>query len=205
MNDKYSVPGWLTKSECDLITELISTLHDNAKILEIGTAFGKSSLCILDGMKSNQSLDICDLWSDDPWQHIADDPGFALGTLHGDKDKTFAAIESLQKYGIRKTWESHVMPHKNSNLIRNVFQQSSLTLVDTDYDLVFLDGNHKYDHLLVELVKFKHVPIICGDDFDYYVGDGVVKAVMDFGKTHRKVLTVDLDSSFYILKNANIK
>ena len=52
MITKYSVPGWIDDIQCDLITDLISSLPDNAQILEVGTAFGKSTISILDGMNT---------------------------------------------------------------------------------------------------------------------------------------------------------
>jgi hypothetical protein len=76
-----------------------------------------------------------------------------------------------------------------------------MSLVDTDYDLVFLDGEHSYSNLSNELRKFENVPIICGDDFSYHIGDEVIKAVIDFGKEYQKILTVDLQALFYVLRN----
>jgi hypothetical protein len=201
MINKYSVPGWINNSQCDLITDLISSLPDNAKILEIGTAFGRSSCSILDGMKSSQTLDICDLWDNNHWTDMANDTSYAKSTLFGDSDVVDTALKNLVQHGIRKTWESHVSQHQNANLIRNVFQQTSMSLVDTDYDLVFLDGEHSYSNLSNELRKFENVPIICGDDFSYHIGDEVIKAVIDFGKEYQKILTVDLQALFYVLRN----
>lgn len=201
MITKYTVPGWIKDKECDLITELVSSLPDNAKILEIGTAFGKSTLSILDGMKPGQRLDVCDLWDPGHWHDMVTN-GEAESTVFGDKEIIKAAVENIRKHGIRNTWEGHVMPHQNSNLIRTIFQQRSATLIDIDYDLVFLDGDHTYDNLSLELEKFKNVPILCGDDFGYHVGhEGVIKAVVDFGAYRQKVLTVDLEAFFFVLRN----
>jgi hypothetical protein len=201
MINKYSAPGWISDRQCDLITELVSTLPENAKILEIGTAFGKSSLSILDGMTPNQTLDVCDLWEKSHWTDMVNDMKYARTTLFGDKRLINNSLNILATKGIRKAWESNVMQHPNSNLIKNVFQQTSMSLIDTNYDLVFLDGEHSYSNLSNELKKFRNVPIICGDDFSYHIGNDVIKAVIDFGKEFHKVLTVDLQALFYVLRN----
>jgi predicted O-methyltransferase YrrM len=196
---KYDIPGWINNKQCDLITDLVRLLPDNSKILEIGTAFGRSSFSILDGMKQNQSLDVCDLWDNTHWSDLTNDPRYMKDSLFGNKTLIDSAVESVIKIGIRKTWESHVNFHKNSNLIRNVFQQKSLSLDDTNYDLVFLDGDHSYDNLYQELNKFKHVSIICGDDFSFGENEDVIKAVITFGRENHKFLKVELNSFFFIL------
>jgi hypothetical protein len=202
---KYTIPGWINNNQCNQITKLISTLPDNARILEVGAAFGKSTLSILEGMKSSQTLDICDLWDAQQfWDMMNNNEHRA--TLYGEQENIDYAADVIlsRKLEIRQLWNEHVSTSPNYNLIRNVYQQQSLTLANTtDYDIVFLDGDHSYENLYNELNLFNDIPIICGDDYGYHE-PGVVKAVTQYGNSNHRTLTVDLNSFFYILRRGDL-
>lgn len=198
---KYNIPGWINNNQCDQITELVSTLPDNTRILEVGAAFGKSTLSILEGMKSSHSLDVCDTWDANFFWDVLND-NQQVSSLYGDQENILTTRDAIvsRELTIRQVWEKHVSTSANFNLIKNIFQQKSMTLANTtDYDIVFLDGDHTYDNVTKELQVFNSIPIVCGDDFGYHCPE-VIKAVIDFGNANHRVLTVDLNSFFYILR-----
>jgi hypothetical protein len=197
---KYNVPGWINNNQSDQITDLIKSLRDDARILEVGDAFGKSSLSILEGMKPSQTLDVCDTWDSEFFWDMMNNPQ-QVSTLYG-KEENISQIKDRilsRTQTIKQVWESNVSTSSNSHLIKNVFQQPSLSLDNKDYDIVFLDGDHTYENVSKELLAFNNVPIICGDDFGQHCPE-VIKAVIDYGNLHNRVLTVDLNSYFYILR-----
>lgn len=201
---KYTIPGWINDNQCNRITELVSSLPDNTRILEVGAAFGKSTLSILEGMKSTHTLDVCDTWDAQFFWNVMNNPE-QVDTLAGEQENILDARDRIlsRESTIRQIWQKHVSSSFNFKLIKNVFQQPSLTLTNTDYDIVFLDGDHTYDNVTKELLAFNDIPLICGDDFGYHCPE-VIKAVIDFGNANCRTLTVDLNSFFYMLRRGGI-
>lgn len=203
MLSRSKVLGWISEKQCDEIVDLVSSLGPNAKILEIGAAYGRSTFSILDGMKSTQTLDVCDLWDIEHHRGMLT-TGDYKETLFGDKENLMNnLVETVKNYGPYQAWFNTVAQHRNFKLIRNVFKHASQDLKDTNYDLVYLDGHHSKRSVLQELIKFKNVPIICGDDFclttDEFKG-GIPLAVLEFRKYSNRILTANLQSFFYILR-----
>ena len=203
MLTRNNVLGWISNTQCTEIFELISSLGPNAKILEIGAAYGRSTFSILDGMKSTQSLDVCDVWNDEHHRSMLT-VGEYKETLFGDKENLLnELVNTVRDYGPYQAWLNTVKQHQNFKLIRNVFRHSSQELINSDYDLVYLDGHHSKRTVLQELIKFKDVPIICGDDFCLTTNEfkgGIPMAVLEFRKYSNRILTANLQSFFYVLK-----
>lgn len=201
----YEIPGWISNSQCDQITNLIKLLPDNAKILEVGAAFGKSTLSILDGMKPNsgQTLDVCDVWDSQFFWDVMNNTE-QVDSLYGQTENILNVRDKIlsRELTIKQVWEQHVSTSNNFNLIKNIFQQESMSLCTDDYDIVFLDGNHTYENVSKELLKFNDVPVICGDDFGYHCPE-VIQAVIEYGNKNNRILTVDLNSFFYILRRSD--
>jgi hypothetical protein len=198
----FEIPGWINDAQSDQITKLVSILADNVRILEVGCAFGKSTLSILAGMKPSQTLDVCDKWDAQFFWDVMNNTE-QVESLYGKKENILNARDKIlsRELNIRQIWEQHVSTSANFNLIKNIFQQESLTLNSNNYDIVFLDGDHTYENVSKELLKFNDVPIICGDDFGDHCPE-VIQAVIEYGNTNNRVLTVDLNSFFYILRRS---
>jgi len=201
LND--DIPGWINKTQSDQITNLVKLLPDNTRILEVGAAFGKSTLSILSGMKSSHTLDVCDKWDAQFFWDVMNNPE-QVDSLYGQRENILNVRDKIltRELTIRQIWELHVSKSANFNLIKNIFQQESLTLNSDNYDIVFLDGDHTYENVSKELIKFNGVPVICGDDFGYHCPE-VIRAVIEYGNRNNRVLTVDLNSFFYILRNGD--
>lgn len=75
--------------------------------------------------------------------------------------------------------------HKNASLLRMTSNAASMCLLEfnTQPQLVYLDGSHKFDAVLDDLNKWwpivKHGGVLCGDDFTW---PGVRGAVEVFAK-----------------------
>lgn len=200
---KYNIPGWINNKQSDQITNLVKLLPDNTRILEVGAAFGKSTLSILSGMKSSHTLDVCDKWDAQFFLDVMNNPE-QVDSLYGQRENILNVRDKIlsRELTIRQVWELHVSKSTNFNLIKNIFQQESLTLNSDNYDIVFLDGDHTYENVSRELLKFNNVPVICGDDFGYHCPE-VIRAVIEYGNRNNRVLTVDLNSFFYILRRGD--
>ena len=199
----YEIPGWINDAQCDQITKLVSILPENVRILEVGSAFGKSTLSILAGMKPSQTLDVCDKWDAQFFWDVMNDTE-QVDSLYGEKAYKLDVRDKIlsNELTIRQIWEKHVSTSANFNLINNIFQQESMTLNSDNYDIVFLDGDHTYENVSKELMKFNGVPIICGDDFGYHC-PGVIQAVIEYSNRNLRILTVDLNSYFYVLRRSD--
>ena len=199
----YEIPGWINNAQCDQITNLVKLLPDKVKILEVGAAFGKSTLSILSGMKPSQTLDVCDIWDSQFFWDVMNNTE-QVDSLYGKKENILNARDKIlsRELTIRQVWEQYASTSDNFNLIKNIFQQESMTLNSDNYDIVFLDGDHTYENVSKELMKFNGVPIICGDDFGYHC-PGVIRAVIEYSNKNLRILTVDLSSFFYTLRRSD--
>lgn len=198
---KYVIPGWTSARQCNVLTDTIASLPENARILEIGAAFGRTSWSILDGMKPGQTLDVCDTWVHEHFLDVfSEDPSTFVPRVitQGDVETIMWIKDVLSQKNPRQLWDELINRHPNRNLLREVMQIPSEELTNTDYDFVYLDGNHTYETVLHELLKFKHVPILFGDDY----GDhqpGVVQAVKEFAAMTNKKLTVIPNEDVYFI------
>ena len=95
-----------------------------SRSLEIGFAYGFSSIWILDSLLNKSSS-----------FHIAIDP-FEKSAWHG------VGLKQIEKFGekVNFLWESKYSIHSLSNLISK----------KEKFDFVFIDGNHRFDDVIVD-------------------------------------------------------
>jgi hypothetical protein len=116
LND--DIPGWINKTQSDQITNLVKLLPDNTRILEVGAAFGKSTLSILSGMKSSHTLDVCDKWDAQFFWDVMNNPE-QVDSLYGQRENILNVRDKIltRELTIRQVWELHVSKSANFNLI----------------------------------------------------------------------------------------
>ena len=104
---------------------------------------------------------------------IAVDPFYRRG--HYEKAK-----ERLQKYNVR--------------IVRKVSMEAVLE-VDNDFlDFVFIDGDHKFDFVMEDLIgwarKVRSGGIVAGHDYYHFHKSGVIQAVNTYTEIHRVQLNL---------------
>lgn len=84
------------------------------------------------------------------------------------------AKERLQKY--------------NAVIMREFSNEAALKIPDNSLDFVYIDGNHAFDYVMLDLIlwseKVRPGGIVSGDDYYQFKGGGVVEAVDVYAKVH---------------------
>jgi len=108
-----------------------------------------------------------------------------------------------------------VDPFRNEETIKNTehydaipikmkSEQAAPLFKDNSLDFVYIDGDHSYDAVMLDLIlwgkKVKHGGIISGHDYRIYRGLGVKEAVDDYVKYHRLKLILSAGRNWYWYK-----
>ncbi len=123
--DIAHLEGWLTEKEAIYFYHLAKNLPSKARIAEIGSWKGRSTIC------------------------------FGLGLKHGKRGNVYAidphsgSSEHLRKYGKVNTYEdfkSNIKLAKVGNFVKSLVttSESAVTDVAGKVDFVFVDGAHEY-------------------------------------------------------------
>ena len=138
-----------------------------AKTLEIGLAYGYSTIWILDALKPGGS-------------HIAVDP-FQLGEWRGIGLHQAKRLGNKVSFALVEDYSIHAL----SDLIRR----------RESFDLIFIDGNHRYDDVLVDFYLadqlLKPGALLAFDD----MWMPSIRTVMDFIRKNRAYEIVDQSCS----------
>ena len=59
----YDIPGFMSRYDLEIISNIAKNVPDNGKILEIGSWFGRTTKCLYQSKKENVDLTVCDSWS----------------------------------------------------------------------------------------------------------------------------------------------
>ena len=113
-------PGWLSQPECDILERHAQDSRYN-QVLEIGSLFGKSSLCIATGLHIKHGAD---------WRLTCIDPW-----LYTDSSRPYPGVFFWQEMK-RAGFEDNVWQYKD--LSRNVMP----LIANQKNDFVFVDGDH---------------------------------------------------------------
>ena len=172
------IPGWM-KFQGLYDEAVCNAPMAGARFLEIGTAFGRSAAYL--GERIIESGKSITLDCIDPWVW----PGEFCAA-----DAEHAAC--LKKYGgdPKKAFYSCMMDNARAVVTAHwfgAFQLTSQQLAErypsVTWDMVFLDGDHSYEGVSLDIKLFrdriKPGGILAGDDYSQDVFPGVVRAVRE--------------------------
>ncbi len=133
-------------------------LKENCRVLEIGSWKGKSTSIIAEAVKEKSGK----LYCIDTWKGSEGEVDMESVAKENDIFNIFR--NNLKILGL----DDVVVPIvADSKIVRDLFR-------DEYFDLIFVDGNHKYDFVIADLInylpKLKPGGIICGDDCEGYAG-----------------------------------
>ena len=93
---------------------------------------------------------------------------------------------------------------KNVEIIRMTSIEASKKFENNSLDFVYLDGDHSYDAVKLDLQswypKLKEFGVMCGDDYGHISGTGVVKAVNEFAFDKKVIPIYGSDNQFLFVK-----
>lgn len=176
------IPGWLT----DIEGQQLRRLAESRLVLEIGSLFGRSTVCMAEVATHVVAVDPHD--------------GRAIEGTQWENQHTLSAfIDNLEKHGVRQV----VTP------IVTTSDQASRWL-PSSFELIFVDGDHSHNACLhdLQLAKLlsKNVqrPIIAVHDFGtgYKQLRGVTSAVREFVSANR-LATLHTAASLAIITYEN--
>jgi predicted O-methyltransferase YrrM len=161
LDKALATPGWMSIRE---LTWLANVARSCSCIVEFGSFLGRSTRALADNAPENAKI-----YAVDPWN----------GPYKLDSGENLEVVDT------------YVMPQFIANLreyvesgkvipIRNFSYNFYLT--DYEYaDMVFIDGDHRYDTVVKDIKKalwlLKPNGIICGHDYAFSTWPGVKKAV----------------------------
>lgn len=72
--------------------------------------------------------------------------------------------------------------------------EASFDIPDGSLDFVFIDGSHRFDEVMVDIVlwskKVKKIGVVSGHDYCHFTNSGVVEAVNTYTQLHRYELNL---------------
>lgn len=173
----YKVMGWFKPTQKDWYVEQIKKIK-NGIVVEIGVYGGASILSVADIAKNNGVK----IYGIDPWEQIDE----ANGEKLIGEDKIILQTRLLK---CRVNLENILkkLNYTNINLIQGKSQDDYVInkFDDNSIDIVFVDGNHSYESVFMDLslwyLKVKGGGMIAGHDWKW---DSVNSAVKDFCKNN---------------------
>ncbi len=162
------IPGWFSYSE--LYDEIVNAAPFDAKFVEVGAWFGKSTNYLASKIKEskkNIKFTTIDTWkgTDDEDIHQT-----IVGAFNGDIFYEFVDNVTLSENN------GHV------NMIKDASRNAANQFANSSIDFIMLDAGHSYEALIDDLKawynKIKPGGIISGDD--YGVFSGVTQAANEF-------------------------
>lgn len=184
------VPGYTTSEQHKLYAKLAKALPDNARVLEIGCAWGRSTWAWLDCLPSTSKFYVID-------NFLIDNRRLLEATNNISKVKNL----HRKKITARQIFDSVINQHPNKNIIKHVWESDSQEWIKSknftkEWDLVFLDECHTYESTAKWLNLFSDVPVVCGDDYNEKKYSGLVKAVNEY-----KNKEINIENNFFVIKN----
>ncbi len=165
MNSYEDIEGWMNFE--DLYEEIIESLSDNSKIVEIGIWKGKSTyfLCNLI-MKARKNIQV------DAIDHFKGSKN-EIGIYH-----SFQQVQTLESEAInnlKRFWETNNnrSPYTRVDNTLKIIKEDSTnackTYADQSLDFVFIDGGHSYSEVSNDILswmqKLKVGGILAGHDY----------------------------------------
>ena len=180
MMNPNDIPGWINERHQLRLQQTLSELKPGARILEVGCGFGRSTVCILNHMPPSAQLTTVDTFA-----HLKPKK-MRKKIIKGHERKGITIPTQLRKntelllhLNQREMWDRMVNAHPRRAHC-TVYEMSSADYIQqnphTTYDMVYLDGDHSYPAVSMELNHYQHCAVISGDDYGVS-HPGVIKAV----------------------------
>jgi len=153
-----TIGGWMSEPE---LTWLASMASSHKYIVEFGVLHGRSCRAMADNMMPNGHI-----WAVDPW-----------------------AGDYYEEEGEKVPISTYVMPYFIQNLSDYIKADRVTPVREFSYrfklphqvDMVFIDGDHRYETVIKDIKKafelLKDGGLICGHDYGHPAWPGVKKAV----------------------------
>lgn len=156
---------------------MLKSMPKDGVVAEIGVWKGDYSAVLLRELEPRQLLLI------DPWTY---QPDHARRWSGGGIAKSQADMDAIYESVVRR-----FAAHSNVTIYRSPSATCLRDLVDGSLDMLYIDGDHSYDHVLMDFVlgyhKVRTGGILVGDDWNWEAEDGrrtVRDAVVTFLQTH---------------------
>ena len=201
------VPGWTTFEQHSLYHYVSKQLPKNAKVLELGCGWGKSTWGWLDALPDDCELYILDIFflnEHSPHLEYLYNQAMARGYKNLAKYiKNSVDAKKTQKDMFIECIDQHPKRHLIKEIYDNDFYKWQPNN-EIKFDMVYIDGDHSYQAVLDQLNYFSNVPIVCGDDYrpDEYF-DPLKKAVDKYIQDNNKKSEIWCTGreGFYIIYN----
>ncbi len=164
-----AIEGWMAPVELAWLAN-VAKLSD--KIIEIGSYKGRSTRVLCDNARGRVTA--CD-----PWEgpYITDRESVLF-----DQAKSWAAFQR------------NLHDVNNLRIFRGTFDQFIKQNTETDFDFVFIDGDHRYDTVIRDikngLAILKEGGILAGHDYGHEDWPGVKKAVDELFPQREVIKTI---------------
>jgi hypothetical protein len=158
----------LHDARSSLMRGFVNWFNKPISILEIGTWYGLGSTKLwLEELKEGSSLTVMDLWR--PYSNDGLECTEILGDLKSSYDGWKSTINEIQKF------EEENFKKITINLIRGDSRPLLEQLQSNLFDLIYIDGDHRYDGCLYDMQQAKRLikegGLICGDDHETIITD----------------------------------
>lgn len=156
-----SIGGWMSEGE---LLWLATQARSHQYIVEFGSLHGRSTMAMASNLMPNGKI-----WAVDPWA------GDTYEEIHEDNSRSFIT--------------TYVMPYFIKNLkeyidigqVEAVREFSYRFSLPQKVDMVFIDGDHRYETVVKDIKKARELlkpdGLLCGHDYDHPHWPGVKIAV----------------------------
>jgi predicted O-methyltransferase YrrM len=171
-----AVEGWTDQQQLRHLMAEVRSLSDHSFAVEIGVWKGRSALAMADACRGTSKK----VFAIDPWEDYTQGGMKVSSRLKEWGVDTFEDVYESFRSNVEKLGlEQWIVPVRLSS------QQAAKTWSHGPISLIFIDGNHDFEALLLDLEVWfpvvRNHGLVCGDDWDW---DTVKAAVLDFLARH---------------------
>lgn len=156
-----SIGGWMSKKELTWLATQASLVET---IVEFGSFHGRSTRAMADNAPKNARI-----WAVDPWN----------GAYYEENGYSMEHINTF----VMPYFLINLKDHVRSGKVIPVRNWSYMFSLPFQVDMVFIDGDHRYETVIKDIKKalelLKIGGMICGHDWNHPLWSGVSKAVTE--------------------------
>ena len=161
ISQALTIGGWMSEDE---LLWLATQASSRKYIVEFGSLHGRSARAMADNMCQDGQL-----WAVDPWK----------GEYYNENGDAMSIVNTYAMPYFIKNLQDHVDAHR----VHAVRQFSYLFSLPLKVDMVFIDGDHRYETVVKDIKKafelLRPGGLICGHDYDHPTWPGVKQAVTE--------------------------